>query len=78
MLLNLKVVIPPRRALKGFSIPLLLLVWVPSGLSQKAPPEESSLPKYDLHAKKKTDGAIDEVNRLSVGSRRDLTELIIK
>lgn len=78
MLFSLEIAIPPRRALKAFSIPLLLLVWVPSGLSQKAPPEESSLPKYDLHTETKTDGVIDEVNQLSIGSRKDFTELIIK
>lgn len=77
MIFSLEVAIS-RRTLKVFSIPLLLLVWVPSGLSQKAPPEESSLPKYDLHTETKTDGVIDEVNQLSIGSRKDFTELIIK
>jgi hypothetical protein len=78
VLFSLEVAIPPRRAFKLFSISLLLLVWAPSGLSQKAPPEESSLPKYDLHTETKTDGVIDEVNQLSIGSRKDFMELIIK
>jgi hypothetical protein len=53
-------------------------VCVPAGLSQKAPPVESSMPKYDLQTEAKTDGVIDEVNQLSVGTRKDFTELIIK
>jgi hypothetical protein len=48
------------------------------GLSQKTQPENSSLPKYDLQAEMKTKGVIDEVNLLSVGTRKDFTELIIK
>jgi len=55
-----------------------MLVWVSPGLSQKAPPQDVSLPKYDLQTETKTDGVIDEVNLLSVGKRKDFTELIIK
>lgn len=77
MLLSWEVAIRPRRALKVLSIPLFLFVCVPVGLSQKAPPQESNLPKYDLHTETKTDGIVDEVNQLSVGTRKDFTELII-
>jgi len=62
VLLSLEASIPPRRALEVFSIPLLLLVWVPPGLSQKAHPEDSNLPKYHLHTETKTNGVIDEVS----------------
>lgn len=78
MLLSLEATIPPRRTLKVVSIPLLLLVWVSTGLSQKAAPPESILAKYDLHTETKAEGVIDEVNQLSVGGRKDFTELIIK
>ena len=61
-----------------FRVALSLLLWVTPGLSQKTQPESSSLPKYDLHAEMKTNGVIDEVNLLSVGTRKDFTELIIK
>jgi hypothetical protein len=54
------------------------MVWVPPSLSQKAHPEDNSLAKYDLHTETKTDGVIDEVNQVSVGGRKDFTELIIK
>ena len=78
MLLSVEASIPPRRALKVVCVPLLLMVWVPPSLSQKAHPEDNSLAKYDLHTETKTDGVIDEVNQVSVGGRKDFTELIIK
>ena len=78
MLLILKAAIRPRRALEVLSLPLFLLVCVPPGLSQKTQQEDNSLPKYDLHTETKTDGVIDEVNQLSVGHRKDFTELIVK
>ena len=78
MLLSLETDIRPHRALRVLWVPLLLLVWASPGLSQKAPPQDVSLPKYDLLTETKTDGVIDEVNQLSVGKRKDFTELIIK
>ena len=59
-------------------VALFLLLWVMPGLSQKAQPEDTHLPTYDLHAEMKTKGEIDEVNLLSMGTRKDFTELIIK
>jgi hypothetical protein len=57
----------------------ILLLCVTPGLSQKTPLEgNNSLPKYDLQTETKTKGVIDEVNVLSVGARKDFTELIIK
>lgn len=78
MLLTLEGATRSYRALKVLSIPLLLLLWTSPAFSQKAHPEDSSLPKYDLHTETKTDGVIDEVNQLSVGGRKDFTELVIK
>ena len=72
----------PVPSYKGFRIifrvVLSLLLWVMPGLSQKMPPEDSSLPKYELDAEMKTKGVIDEMNLLSVGKRKDFAELIIK
>jgi hypothetical protein len=59
-------------------IALFLLLGVNSGLSQKTPPQNASLPKYDLHTETKIKGVIDEVNLLAIESRKDFTELIIK
>ena len=64
--------------LMHFSLILFLLVCVNPALSQKAQPENASLPKYDLQTETKIKGVIDEVNLLSVGTRKDFTELIIK
>jgi len=77
--LGLQRPILPYKSIKIlFRVALSLLLWVMPGLSQKTQPENSSLPKYDLQAEMKTKGVIDEVNLLSVGTRKDFTELIIK
>ncbi|MFZ0200521.1 MAG: hypothetical protein WB523_04505 [Candidatus Sulfotelmatobacter sp.] len=61
-----------------FRVALSLLLLLSPGLSQKAQPEDTRLPNYDLHAELKTKGEIDEVNLRSVGTRKDFTELILK
>jgi hypothetical protein len=77
--LDLQCPILPYKSIKIlFRVVLSLLLWVTPGLSQKTPPEDSSLPKYELDAEMKTKGAIDEVNLVTVGKRKDFTELIIK
>jgi hypothetical protein len=77
--LSVKRLTLPNKSLKlSFQVALSLLLWVAPALSQKAPAESSSLPKYDLHTETKTKGMVDEVNLLSVGTRKDFTELIIK
>ena len=76
---DISIVMLPRNAIRAFScIPLFLLVCMTQGLSQKAQQEEGGLPKYDLQTEMKTKGVIDEMNLLSVGTRKDFTELIIK
>jgi hypothetical protein len=77
--LGLKRLTLPNKSLSlSFQVALSLLLWAAPALSQKAPAENNSLPKYDLHTETKTKGMIDEVNLLSVGTRKDFTELIIK
>jgi hypothetical protein len=61
-----------------FCIPLFVLLCVSSGLSQKAPADNGGMPKYDLLTETKIKGVIDAVNLLSVGTRKDFTELVIK
>jgi hypothetical protein len=86
VLLNPRRVTLPRqantvfhRALESFFASILLLMWcaVP-GVAQKASPSITVLPKYDLHTETKTKGTVDEVKLLAPGSKKDLTELIIK
>ena len=58
----------------------LCLLWsaVP-GLAQKAAaPDIIILPKYDLHTEIKTKGTVDEVKMFSVGTKKDIRELVIK
>ena len=79
MLLSRGISILLRKAIQAlFCVSLFLFSCATPGLSQKTQPEGSSLPKHDLHAETKTKGVIDEVNLLSVGTRKDLTELILK
>jgi hypothetical protein len=68
----------PAKAVAAFlRIPLFLLLCVIPGLSQKPQPANHG-PKYDLQTETKTKGIIDEINLLTVGTRKDFTELIIK
>jgi hypothetical protein len=77
--LSWEVSVLPRKAVKAFHcVPLLVLVCVLPGLSQRAQKDAGSLPKYDLQTETKTTGVIDEVNLLPVGARKDFTELIIR
>lgn len=90
MLLSLKRVIPPDRTIRFFFraffckglesslLCIIVLLWSVAGLAQKASQDASILPKYDLHTEMKTKGTVDEVNLLPLGSKKDLTELIIK
>ena len=78
MLLELEIPILLREVLKVLlRVSLFLLLCVSPGLSQKAQSADS-LPKYDLQTEMKTKGVIEEVNQLSVGTRKDFTELILK
>lgn len=61
-----------------FQIAFLVPLCVSLGYSQKTQPTPSGALIYDLHTETKTKGMIDEVNLLSVGSRKDFTELIIR
>lgn len=90
MLLSLKPVIPPERttrpfyrvlvyrALESSFMFVIVLLYCLAGLAQKASQDASILPKYDLHTEMKTKGTVDEVNLLPLGTKKELTELIIK
>lgn len=86
MLLNLKSLTPRHSATpliyrvidSCFACAFSVLLCVTLGLAQKAPPDPTLLPKYDLHTETKTKGTVDEINLLPFGIKKDLTELIIK
>jgi hypothetical protein len=76
--LRLRIPIPLCRATTTlFRIPMFLLLGVALMLSQKSKQQDDPLPKYDLQTEMKTKGVVDEVNLLTVGSRKDFVELII-
>jgi hypothetical protein len=82
MSLNPKHFIPQP---KSFSLQLrgqllgtaaLALVLVTPGSSQKT--ADTGAPKYDRQSEMKTKGVVEEINLLTVGSRKDFTELVLK
>jgi len=68
----------PASALRVVFQLTLLLISSGAALAQKPAPEETGLPKYDLHTEMKTKGVVDEIKLMPVGTRKDFTELIIK
>ena len=62
----------------SYYLPLFLLLVVTPALSQKTQPDDHSLPKYDSHTEMKTKGAVEEVNVLPLGARKDFIELVVK
>jgi hypothetical protein len=69
----------PRYTVRAlFHVPLFLLLLVTSAVSQKPPADDHSLPKYDPHTEIKTKGAVDEINVLPLGAKKDFIELVIK
>lgn len=72
-----RVIIPrPGRITLCLEVAFSLLLCVTPGLSQKAP--DTSLPKYDHQTEMKTKGVVEEINVLTVGTRKDFTELVLK
>jgi hypothetical protein len=63
----------PRSLRQCLGIAVSLLLWVSSGVAQT-----SSAPKYDSQTEMKTNGVIEEINVLTVGARKDFTELVLK
>lgn len=79
MLLSSDIPVLPRKTIALiFPALLFVLLYVGPGVSQKAPADDGGLPKYDLHTETKIKGVVDAVNLLSVGTRKDFTELVIK
>lgn len=57
---------------------LLLLSGLTPGFSQDASTSDHGVPKYDLQTESKKKGIIDEVKLLTLGSRKDFVELVLK
>ena len=77
MAFRLKCLVPPPAVRLPLQIALSMLLWVVPALSQKAP-DDTVLPKYDRQTETKAKGVVDEIKVLSMGTRKDFTELILK
>jgi hypothetical protein len=78
MLLGRKISRYSSTALSALScICLFLAPGAVAGVAQNAPADRNA-PKYDLQTEMKTKGIVDEINVLTVGSRKDFMELVLK
>lgn len=79
MLLSLKIrILPFVTVTLPLGIPLILIMCVTLGFSQKAQQNDGNPPKYDLHTETKTKGVVSEIKLLPFGARKDFTALIVK
>jgi hypothetical protein len=84
MSLNLKhlilqpklLILQPRSLRQCLGIIASALLFVAAGAAQKTP--DTGVLKYDLQTEMKAKGTVEEINVLSVGARKDFTELILK
>jgi hypothetical protein len=76
--LGLKHVTLPDGNQMAFRVELFFLLYRAPGLSQRTQPEDSSLAQYDLNAETEIKRVMDEVNLLSLGTRKAFGEPIIK
>ena len=64
-----------NRRLLWLGVALCVLLSVAPAFTQKT---ADAAPKYDPQTEMKTKGVVEEINVLSVGTRKDFTELVIK
>jgi hypothetical protein len=69
-------ILQPRSLRSCLGIAISLLLWALSGVAQKAP--DSGSLKYDRQTEMNTKGVVEEINLLTVGGRKDFTELVLK
>lgn len=67
---------PPSRFFTLCLVAASVLVFANVGFCQNAP--GTGAPKYDRQTEMKTKGIVEEINILTVGSRKDFTELVLK
>jgi hypothetical protein len=70
------VVLRPGNLMYFFACAVSVLLCATAAFSQKSP--NIGPPKYDRQTEMKTSGVIEEINVLTVGSRKDFTELVLK
>lgn len=69
------IILQPRTLRLCLGVVISMVVCAATGVSQKA---DTPAPKYDLQTEMKTKGVVEEINLLTVGTRKDFTELILK
>ena len=69
-------ILQPRSLRQCLGMIVSALVFVAAGLAQKT--AGNGALKYDLQTEMKAKGTVEEINVLSVGARKDFTELILK
>lgn len=78
MSLSAKHFVLQREASKPLLVGLFLVASLTTGFSQDAPTTDHGAPKYDLQTESKKKGIIDEVKLLTLGSRKDFVQLVVK
>src|SRR5258708_37622829 len=76
MSLSLKCISPRNRFLQQCLIVVAAALTVTAAFCQTTP--SAGAPKYDRQTEMKTKGIVEEINVLTVGSRKDFTELVLK
>jgi hypothetical protein len=71
-----RIVLQTGRHKLCLGVAVSLLLCVAAGNAQKT--ADTGAPKYDPQTEMKTKGVVEEINVLTVGSRKDFTELVLK
>lgn len=68
----------PRGARLFVLIMLLVLLSALPAVAQETPPTDHGAPRYDQKTETKTQGVVDDIKLLALGTRKDFVELIVK
>jgi hypothetical protein len=71
-------ILPSNRVPPPLQLAFCLLLCLPLALSQQAAQKDGGAPKYDQKTEAKTKGVVDEINLLTLGSRKDFVQLVVK
>ena len=68
----------PSMRRKFVVVPLFLFLYFSPALCQQPSQHDGGAPKYDQKTESKTKGTIDEIKLLTLGSRKDFVQLVVK
>jgi hypothetical protein len=75
---SLPIVFWSKRLLLALSFTLITFLYPPAALCQRASQSDGGAPKYDQKTESQTKGVVDDVKLLTLGSRKDFVQLIVK